>query len=441
MTDKISFSDIIARASLVLFAVFLQVQITVLASPDYLGLRINSADILLPVAGLLILISLLLKRTSWPQWQKPFGYWAPALLSAVIVLAILNGYHIQGAWSSWAIINKGMGWCVLMAYLAMGAWFAANKPADIRDWFLRPFMLFLCVSVICEVTVRILFNHEIVSQFTVLDALKVPELSGFMANRNAFAFLYLSTLTLSCVLWLKDIQIKRIELFCFRALWALLPVFFVMNASRSSLLILVPLVLFIIVNNWRFFALKILPLILIGLIILPITDIRRMKSAFRHLDALQEQSLSFAEGETGAQDLKDNVYIGDSLRLHVITDSLTLYKQHPVTGVGIGSVYAYQKTQDRKFTVIIDNTPLWVFVEMGPLGFLAFAGVFFSMIFALHRKSKEMTSHEHAFAHAVIFVLIGFGLFSLFHEILYSRFLWVFLGMSLASPALMLRRD
>ena len=279
-------------------------------------------------------------------------------------------------------------------------------------------------------------HYGLVPNFTILEALEKPELSGFMANRNAYAFLYLSALVMSSIFLIKDIRLKRIETICFRLLWVLLPVFLVMNASRSSLLVLVPLILYLLIKNWRCFVKNILLFMIIGCLLIPFTNTHKIKSAINNYSLFHTESIQHLKGDTNHETAKNNLYTGDRLRLQVIQDSLQLYKQNPLTGVGIGSIFEHQKQQDdRQRIAIIDNTALWIFVEMGPFGFLAFGTVFFSMLIALHRKSKSMEDFDTVFAHAMIFVMIGFGLFSLIHKILYSRFLWVFLGMSLAIPA------
>lgn len=441
--QNLNISDWFSRISLLLLAICLQVQITLFASEDYLGLRVNSADFLLPICGLFIAGSLLFRKSFWPRWQTPFGYWAPALLSVVIVLGIANGYRLQGEFSSWAFLNKGVGWCVLMAYLALTAWIATNNPQTIRNWFVKPFLIFLCTTLICEISLRLLFSYEILQPFTLLDAFKEQELSGFMANRNAFAFLYLSALAVGSIYLIKGTDINKTELVCFKLLWALLPLFFIMNASRTTLLVIIPLLMFVVFCNWRIFIKKLLPLMLIGTLFTPLLQTHKLAWVVNNYKnvSMGYQSLTVAD-QADAETISDNMYKGDQLRIQVIKDSLHLLKQNPITGTGIGSVYKYQQDQgDREFTAIIDNTPLWVLAEMGPFGFLAFGGVFFSMLFALHRKSEGMDDFNKVFAHSVIFVMIGFGLFSLFHEILYSRFLWVFLGLALAVPITKARQD
>lgn len=430
---KINYSLLFTRAALFTFAVFLQIQITLFPTPEYIGLRVNAADLILPFVGLFVLGSLLLKRSHWPQWQKPFGYWVPILLTVVLMFALYNGYRVQGSWSSWALINKGVGWFVLMAYLAFGAWASTNQSDEIRKWFLRPFLLFFCAFAVFEIVLRLLAQNGLLERSDLfMHFFRTIELAGFMANRNAYAFLFLSMISIGSLYLIKPFSLHKVEHICFRLLWFMLPAFIAMNASRAAFLVIGPLVLFVIFMNWRVFIKQLLPLILIGCLIVPLVKNEMLAKALSTYGNVSQGAAVLGDDF----DLDDDLYHGDHLRLQVILDSKEMYMRHPFTGAGIGSVYEYQKTQqDRDDIAIIDNTPLWVFVEMGPLGFIVFAAAFFSMMIALSRKSKgEIDTHDKMFAHAVIFVMISFGIFSLLHEIMYSRFFWVLLGMGLALP-------
>ena len=56
----------------VVFALALQIQVTIFASDDYFGLRVSVADLLLPFAGLFIFVSLLNNKSNWPEWRGKY---------------------------------------------------------------------------------------------------------------------------------------------------------------------------------------------------------------------------------------------------------------------------------------------------------------------------------------------------------------------------------
>ena len=130
----------------------------------------------------------------------------------------------------------------------------------------------------------------------------------------------------------------------------------------------------------------------------------------------------------------------ESVRLRVLSDSLNLWKRAPLEGIGIGSFlksqYDRYKT-DKKYNPvdIIDSTPLWLLVETGLIGISIFALFYFRALHALwFNKDSPPDSSLTIFRQSVAFILLAFAVMSLFHELLYARFLWFFIGMGLASP-------
>ncbi|MCB1720472.1 MAG: O-antigen ligase family protein [Alphaproteobacteria bacterium] len=422
----------ISASLLFLFAVALQIQITLFASDDYIGLRANLADLLLPLAGLFIIGSPLLKRSVWPKWQTPFGYWAPALLTIIIGFALVNGYWIQGSWSHWALFNKGIGWCVLMAYLLAGAWFATNQPETIARWFIPPFIVFLVIVIIGDSLIRILYIHGYLPSLSLFAYGLGRDLAGFMVNRNAFAFLYLCALILASMHLALYPALARLQKSVFAALWFLLPLFLVLNLSRASLLVLAPLALYLLFSQRRVFLRLCLPLVIAGLLLVPLANFTKVEKALHNLG-----KISHVQAHVKNEDslpYEESVYRGDQVRIQIMKDSWALIKEHPLTGAGIGTALKLQQDEKRQFISVIDNTPLWILTEMGPLGLLGFAGVYICMFLALLRKRHEADPKNQAFVMSVALILLAFGIYSLFHEILYARFFWFILGLSLALP-------
>ena len=81
----------------------------------------------------------------------------------------------------------------------------------------------------------------------------------------------------------------------------------------------------------------------------------------------------------------------------------------------------------------VDCTPIWLLAETGAVGLLLFLGFYFFVMRALWRKMHDKEGIEAFFAESVFVFLLLFGLMSLFHEILYTRYLWVLMGMGAAS--------
>ncbi|MBK7361188.1 MAG: O-antigen ligase family protein [Micavibrio sp.] len=120
---------------------------------------------------------------------------------------------------------------------------------------------------------------------------------------------------------------------------------------------------------------------------------------------------------------------GHAERMDIIHGAIAMFKERPIQGAGLGSALYFQRQETGKTLDIIDCTSLWILSEMGIIGFLVFAGSYLLMVLALLKKAKE-----DAFARGVLIILLCFGIFSLFHELLYTRFLWFMLGLALVRP-------
>ena len=379
----------------------------------------------MPFAGLGILYSLIRKTSLWPQWKAPFGYWAPVILCIAVVYAGVNGYLIQGEWGQWALINKMAGFAILMAYLALGAWIVTNADKDIMRPFFYIFAAFFCISFFIDLFFYVRFWEFKDQAFHMMGR----NLDGFMYNRSAFGFLFISIALLINEILSKPERRSKFENFLLYAFWALAPVFTMLNSSRILWLCLIPIFIFNAVRYPRFFFTRIVPLFVLGatLTFLLMPDSQRLMLKPLHLTAHAVNAESIANT---APDNLNTSY--DIPRLKVLSEGLNLYAEHPVRGAGLGAIVDHQTDKYGKVLTVLDNTPLWILTEMGPFGLFAFAWVYLVMLAALMRKNGNGTHSD--FAMGAAFMLLGFGVFSLFHEILYSRFMWFILGMALAVP-------
>ncbi len=113
-------------------------------------------------------------------------------------------------------------------------------------------------------------------------------------------------------------------------------------------------------------------------------------------------------------------------------DSADLLKDsNPFLGAGIGGYRHFQIEKRGEFIEILDSTPLWLLVELGILGSTCF---FAFLMFCLYRFYMSGWRDNSSPFHRAMFVfLIMFCAVSVLHEILYTRFLWFFVGFSFVS--------
>jgi len=414
-------------------AIALQIQITLSLYPDHVGLRLNLADIVLPFAGLVILTSLLLKKSAWPQWKIKHIYLWLGAISLIFIASFFQTYFLFEQWSTWAFVNKITGWFVLVSYFCLGGWIATNYSDRLISLTLKALFYFFLI------TATILITATFIQNFTPVSFrpwVWYP-LEGFMANRNAYAFLFLTILGLVTMDYLRGSQIfskRLIYLF-----WGLAPFTLILNDSRAMMLSIIIFIPVMIFTHWQkewrrlflfsligaFFFLGTYGMNMDKLFVYNVQKIGVVKEAFKVTDSQKIEKLQ-----------KEIDYHGDNIRLKVLEDSFELLRERPLLGSGLGSLFIYQKEKRGEVVTITDNTALWLWVETGLPGLLVFLCFYFIIVKQLWQNRNSASPVRNTLSLSIFWMLIAFALMSQFHELLYSRFLWFFLGLTLASQAL-----
>lgn len=409
-----------------LFAVSLQVQLTFFKSDNYEGLRVSASDFLIPIAGMIIASSLLLHRSAWPQWKKPFGWAAPILMSIVMVGALINGYLVQGSLSQWAFTNKFCGWFVLLAYLGAGAWLATNYRDRALPVFVRIFLGFFISVASIEIFNQFLMGFD----FNIGLREGWEPIRGIMDNRNAFAFLLMCAASFATTC--KPLKNKNLWQNLF---WIIFPILVLFNGSRTLWICCLVLAPIAALFDWNKFLKIILPSIAIGFFLFFIAFSNNQKNYFSTVSLKSmENFYAYVENPDDHDAAKYAEANGNAQRIQIIKGSIDLIKQYPFQGSGLGSALYFQEKTSGKKIDIIDNTGLWLLTETGLIGFGVFLWSAFTMALTLKRDIHSFKSPNNIFSLSVFFTLIFFVIFSLLHELLYTRFLWFILGLALAIP-------
>jgi len=401
-----------------ILAVALQIQVTVFSAVDYDGLRLNLADIALPFIGLYIAITLLLKKSKWPQWRKPkLVYISLTTLTIVMSIALIQGYFSNGFFSSWAFINKYLGFFILMSYTLLGGWLATNINHDnLKLYFLQVFCGFSIITVglsLLTLIIEALTNIPLwIGNY---------HWDGFMANRNAY--MILAIFTLITVNTHHYSSSKLLPNWVFSLLWFLMPFFVIFNASRTFWIIGGIITLIILLIRPLDFIKKVLPFLLLGgLLCASLTAMldSRKYHGFAQFNTMKHLILE-----------KEARHRGDQARIIVAQDGLALYSQsNPLIGSGLGTFKEFQIEKRGEFITIIDFTALWFLVETGAIGLIAFGSFFFLCLWVFFKQGKE-NNIDSPFYWSLFFFLIAFAAASFLHELTYTRFLWFLLGLGL----------
>lgn len=434
ISEKNSVIKWLCSAFFIVLAIALQIQISLFTSENYIGLRINSADLFLPVMGTIIIASLLLKKSCWPQFHIRHVYFWLAVLGLVLAGALANFYWTYGTLNQWGLVNKLIGWGILSGYFLIGAWLICN--ADKNQFF-----LFVKIAVYFFTLTAIIYCLKAILQFYGVSQdfyrLHLP-IEGFMANKNSFIFLGLSVLGLAT---------------CFHRIifpdwfivfiWFLMPSLFVCTGARAGLLALPFVFLILLIFQYSSLPWKKIGMgIIAGLFFIFFVKVTVPADIFKlyKVTASSADYLSdLVKGEESFDVLDEKMkFYGDVYRLKVLDTARNMIIERPLLGSGLGAAKREQEKQWGKFYTIIDSTPVWLWAETGLIGLCLFLSFYFICFKQIWKNGRFSGGDEagQALSRSVLIILVVFSVMCLFHEILYTRFMWFFMGMALACPVM-----
>lgn len=400
-------------------------QYSFFATVDYKGLTLNIADLLLPATGIFVIVSLLRKRSCWPQWRLRGGYIWLAVMTAIFTAALLNGYIAHDGWSHWALVNKYAGWFILLAYFGLGGWLVVNYREQAIMRVLSGFVLGGCM-------IALVYG----GQFILIDLTRGvgigtgDYLSGLAGNRNAYAFLLLATVIFASISLTHN---NRFSPYPVAALFMILaPSIFLYDGSRAGFLALALILAALLALYPRQMLRKVMPLLLIGTMLFAIVNTTPHANGWHRIGKYQVER---AIRNVQRADHPRKKITSEQQRIRFFNDSLALWQHNPVIGIGLGGYWQYaQEKYGPQQADIIDCTPLWLLTETGLIGFTVFAALFVTVLFILARDRKYYDGDLRALNDCLLLLLVGFAAMAVFHELLYQRTLWLMLGMTLALP-------
>ncbi|PZP54895.1 MAG: hypothetical protein DI586_08520 [Micavibrio aeruginosavorus] len=437
MTYKISYLNKAIICLSLLAGCLLQVQWDMFETATYAGLRFNLADFLLPVAGLLIIVSLIKKQSEWPVYKIPYTYGWLTAMTAVLLLSLYTGYLHQGKIPQWGLHNKITGWFVLIAYFLWGAWFAYNgKSIKIYKFFRVMTIFALAVCTIGSIVIT-------AQDFKLLNGVIAYPFKGLMANRNALGFLMLSVTTL--VFFYGNTQKPLLGGLAEKFFWTMLPLIHVQIGSRSCwILLIIQIVAFILINR-GYFLKSVAPSFALGCAIVALLTVIHNKPNEPHFIFKQRQNVQFVQLPgllnqlSGQTDLPVDQFPSDLLRLKVNGFAIELWAENPILGSGLGTTQFEEPRKFGEFLDVIDSTPVWILCETGLVGIMIFAGFFWLIVFTLSRELKNPNKYIQTVNSLALGIFLTFAIMSVMHELLYTRFMWFILGIAITVPAAAIR--
>ncbi|MCZ6804996.1 MAG: hypothetical protein O7D86_14005 [Proteobacteria bacterium] len=96
-----------------------------------------------------------------------------------LLISVINGRIYAGSWQTWALVNKTVGWFVLLGYFICG-YCIAEQGQKTRNFFMQCFFVAAWLIGIHFICRYVLFLHGFIYDDSLI------RLEGFFSNPNAF---------------------------------------------------------------------------------------------------------------------------------------------------------------------------------------------------------------------------------------------------------------
>lgn len=383
-------------------------------------ITLNSADLLaILIAGSIMAVSFRhSERTLF--WQSPLMW--PGLISfaAMVALGWLIGWIKFGS-NEWAIANRLLGLISIFSFLITG--FALRR--NIKNIELPQIFIFSASCYVLSSTLVVILSSyiplNVATYFNWSDSL-----SGFVGDRNAYAFLGLMIMIslYFCNQFVGDF--RKHELLTSILTGIIMGLIFV-SGSRSGMGGIIVMIL-----CWAFFRRNMLFQILFSLILTLIFFFLLIEC----LSLIREISFDISsyngQPSTGytliflsGRGMEDATEIS-SLRLMTWAEGIRLFVENPFIGAGLGAAI-------ENIDIVIHNVFLWIAGEMGLMGIILCLPLSTALLHQTFIKKEPYlaVNRQSLFA----FILVSGGFF-LVQDIIYQRSFWLLLGFLCAWPVL-----
>jgi len=367
-------------------------------------LNVNLADPVVILGGSLFVLRAVAKR-QWPQWRVSHVNLFALLATLALGYALLLGAWRFG-WTNWALVNRFVGWFVLLAYAATGA--LITSIGDIRA--LRIFTLTAVGAAVGIIVIDVTLVVAHTAGWHTGSLVTPGAISGFAQNRNAFALQLLMILG-GVVVFLEGKRARHLVFATFfAALW--------LAGSRSGWISLVCL-LAAAVYFGRATAAEILAAAVAAV------------GFAATLILISHINFGLHGGGSWSNNLPDLLPEPTSTaeRVESLSRGWSLFVSHPFFGAGLGAFNHLDIRTGSGVPLVIHSTALWLLAELGLVGFLVFAIFGFYVWFTEWRRPTPDLA-----AALVIFCFLSFAIMSGPADMMYQRTFWLIVGAALAVP-------
>jgi len=368
-------------------------------------LNVNLADPIVILGGSLFILNAASNRRL-PIWRARcvtlFGLTATLALG----LSLLLGAYRFG-WTDWALINRFLGWFVLLAYAMTGALITSTGG----ERGLRALTLSYLGATVGVVAIEIALLLVSAVGVSTNGLIIRSAIEGFAQNHNFLAFQLL--IAVAAALVQTSGTARRIAVAVVLAgLW--------LTGSRSGWVSAVGALGVALYLRW--IGLRELS-IAVGYAIVLGAVISLMPTMVSHLMIVRG---SYGGAPLAVPDIIPNAS-ESAERLMTLVGGWKMFTAHPIFGAGLGAFRNLHILAGSGIPLVIHSTALWLLAELGLVGFLAFAGPSACILYGEWRRAAQ----DRASA-IIILCFVGFAIMSGPADMVYQRTYWLLVGASLA---------
>jgi putative inorganic carbon (hco3(-)) transporter len=347
-----------------------------------LGIRFAPADLFFIMLFILTISKMQIRKFTFSIWH--------ALLLISFLIATLNAVLSTGILTRYVLIQKDIGLIVLFSLFFIFSQFITSWER--MRWVLT--YLIGCVAFHTLLAMVFFITSQLTGiTFSWMNSF-TSRLSGMLIDPNAFGGLLVVIFAIHIV-----------------SLYSKNPLFSKQVAYGITFTLLVGIILTFSRSAWL--ALSIV--LLIQALRNPIYIFRIAFISFISFVAI----ILIA----GTDYLQEIIWLATrssqiDTRLTIINTGLNLFYESPIFGIGLGVI-------TEKYHIIIHNTPVWILVEFGLIGFVIFllfiANILWRGVIAFHKTKKE----NKPIIYGLLLAFIAMVGLSLGIEALYQRHWWI----------------
>lgn len=399
--------------------IFFQVRVAV----DGGAVTANIADVValtaLGLAGLLVL-----RQRDILMFPKPFLL-ALLAISLIFVLALSIGFSRYGL-NQWAIVNRGLGWIIILGYLAVGGALVWGDKTNGRVLVLRCFVL--AGAAVGGVQLLLYFSSLFNLSFPA-DTFIIP-LRGYAGNSNAFALQMVMVAIAAITAHRLGAGFSHPKMLRVILVITALATYFSLSRSGMSTF-LGAMFLFVVLSpraerrerllDGAFVVVACLSAVALPQLISGAVAWASQWGVATNLGAIT------GLGENTLAHMNFNVRraSSDSERWQSLLQGWELWRQYPIFGAGLGAFVQIRADANLPI-LVIHSIPVWAAAELGIFGLGVIGSVFAGLIWVSLKMARDPAYSAWGQG---MFILLGvLAVSGMVHDFFFQRGFWFLLG-------------